>query len=116
MFNDQNMVKFFDFNKLSGLSYEERHKNVLYETDEFKIRIVDLPENESLPECDMATHVILVVLQGHVDVTIYGVVHHLSEKQSLVSEPALFSMHSQKGAKLMGIQIKKQRGSILWVG
>lgn len=29
----QSMAKIFDFNKLSGLPYEERHKNVLYKTE-----------------------------------------------------------------------------------
>ena len=101
------MAKIFDFNKLSGLPYEERHKNVLYQTDEFKIRIVDLAENEGLPECNMETHVVFVVMQGQVDITVNGEVHQLSEKQSLTSEPGVFSMHSQKGAKLIGIQIKK---------
>ena len=101
------MADIFDFNKISGFPYEDRHKNVLYQTDEFKIRIVDLPENGSLPECDMETHVVFVVMQGQVDITVNGVVHQLSQKQSLASEPAVFSMHSKKGAKLMGIQIKK---------
>lgn len=103
------MAKIFDFNHLSGLPYEERHKNVLYQTDDFKIRIIDLPENGDLPECDMETHVVFVVMQGQVEITVNGVVHHLSEKQSLASEPGLFSMHSQKGVKLMGIQISKKK-------
>lgn len=103
------MAKIFDFNKLSGLPYKERHKNVLYQTDDFKIRIIDLPENGGLPECGMETYVVFVVMQGQVDITVNGVVHNLSEKQSLASEPGLFSMHSQKGAKLMGIQISKKK-------
>ena len=101
------MTEVFDFNELSGLSYEERHKNVLYKTDDFKIRVIDLPENGSMPECHMETHVVFVNMQGQVDITVNGQVHRLSEKQSLASEPAVFSMKTIKGAKLMGIQITK---------
>ncbi len=100
-------MELFDFNKIKGLPYEERHKNVLYKTGDFKIRVVDLPENGSMPECNMETHVVFVVMQGQVDITVNGKVHTLNEKQSLASEPAVFSMKSIKGAKLMGIQITK---------
>lgn len=101
------MADIFDFSKISGFPYEERHRNVLYKTGDFKIRIIDLAENGAIPECNMETHVVFVVMDGQVDITVNGEVHHLGEKQSLASEPAVFSMHSQKGAKLMGIQINK---------
>ena len=97
----------FDFNEIEGLPYEERHKNVLYNTDAFKIRVIDLPENGSMPECNMKTHVVFVVMHGWVDITINGQVQSLKENQSLASEPAVFSMKTDKGAKLMGIRIKK---------
>ncbi len=58
----------------------------------------------------METHVIFVVMQGQVDVTVNEQVHSLSENQSLASGPAVFSMKSRKGAKLMGVQIKKTKG------
>lgn len=101
------MAKIFDFNKLSGLPYVERHKNVLYKTEDFKLRVIDLQEKGFVPECTMDTHVVFVIMQGQVDITINGNVHHLSEKQSLVSGPAVFSMNTDKGAKLMGVQINK---------
>ena len=101
------MAVLFDFNKIIGFPYEERQKNVLYKTSDFKIRVVDIPENGTMPECDMETNVVFVVMQGQVDITVNGQIHNLNEKQSLISEPAVFSMFSPKGAKLMGIQIKK---------
>jgi len=101
------MTKIFDFNKIEGFPYEERQKNVLYNNDDFKIRIIDLAENGSLPECNMESHVVFIVMQGQVDITVNRKVNSLSEKQSLASEPAEFSIKTDKGAKLMGIQIKK---------
>lgn len=100
-------MEIFDFNKIEGKPYEERHKNVLYKTEDFKIRVIDLPENGTMPECNMETYVVFVVMHGRVDITINGQVHSLKEKQSLASEPAVFSMKTTEGAKLMGIQIKK---------
>lgn len=101
-------MEILDFNKIVGKPYEERHKNVLYKTGDFKIRVIDLPENGTLPECDMETHVVFVVMSGQVEITVNGQVHSLGEKQSLASEPAVFSMKTNEGAKLMGIQIKNK--------
>lgn len=103
-------MEIFDFNKIIGFPYEERHKNVLYKTDAFKIRVIDLSPNGRMPDCEMDTHVVFVVMKGQVDIQVNGQVHSLSEKQSLASEPALFSMESRDGAKLMGIQIPKNKG------
>ncbi|HDR88202.1 MAG TPA: hypothetical protein ENN63_01055 [Bacteroidetes bacterium] len=102
------MAIILNISENSGMPYEKRNKNVLYQADEFKIRIIDLPENGSVPPCEMVTYVVFTVMQGEVIIMADGVPHHLSEKQSLVSEPAVFSMKSSKGAKLMGIQIKKR--------
>ena len=100
-------MKIIDFNKMKGFPYEERHKNILYSTDEFKIRIIDLPENGKLPDCEMQSHVVFVVIKGQVSVKVNGEEFSLSENQSMVSVPATFSMNTIKGAKLMGIQIQK---------
>lgn len=96
-----------DFNKITGFPYEERHKNILHISSDFKIRVIDLPENGKMPECAMATHVIFVVMQGQVDITVNGKEYNLNQKQSMASEPAVFSMKTCEGAKLMAIQIQK---------
>ncbi len=100
-------MEIFDFNKITGFTYEERHKNVLHKTGDFKIRVIDLPENGTIPECEMATHVVFVVMHGQVDITVNGKEYSLFEKQSMASDPAVFSMKTREGTKLMGIQIQK---------
>jgi len=100
-------MEILDFNKITGFSYKERHKNILYNTGDFKIRIIDLPKNGNLPECNMESHVVFVVMHGHVDINVNGEKFSLTEKQSMASEPGSFSMSTINGAKLMGIQIKK---------
>ena len=100
-------MKILDFKKIKGFPYHERNKNVLYNTNDFKIRIIDLPENGALPECEMASHVVFVVMHGQVDINVNGKKFSLTEKQSIVSEPGAFSMSTINGTKLMGIQINK---------
>ncbi|MBI9066584.1 MAG: hypothetical protein JEZ09_04785 [Salinivirgaceae bacterium] len=102
-------MEILDFTKLNGFPYGERHKNVLYNSDDFKISIIDLPENGSLPECNMESHVVFVVMHGQVDININGEKFSLIEKQSIASEPGLFSMKTLQGEKLMGIQIQKHK-------
>jgi len=98
-------MEIFDFNKVTFFAYEERHKNILYNTGDFKIRVIDLAVNGKMPECEMATHVVFVVMDGQVDIMVNGKEYSLGEKQFLASEPATFSMKTCEGAKLMGIQI-----------
>lgn len=100
-------MKTLDFNKITGFKYEERHKNILYNSDDFKIRIIDLTKNGNLPKCNMESHVVFVVMHGQVDITVNGEKFSLTEKQSIAAEPGTFSMSTINGAKLMGIQIQK---------
>lgn len=102
-------MEILDFTKITGFPYEERHKNILYKNDDFKIRIIDLPENGSLPECDMESYVVFIVMNGQVDINVNGEKFSLTEKQSMASEPGTFSMRTINGAKLMGIQIQKSK-------
>lgn len=103
------MAEILDFNRNSGFPYQERQKNVLYSNEDFKIRIIDLAANGSLPECNMESHVVFVVMHGRVEINVNGEKFSLMEKQSLASEPGTFSMSTINGAKLMGIQIKKHK-------
>lgn len=85
--------------------YEQRRLNVFYQVPEFKMRIVELPPNGELPECQMQDHVVFYVLSGEADVLVDGEASTLREGQCLVSPPAKFKMSSRTGVRLMGIQI-----------
>ncbi len=100
-------MKVFDLNEMKAFPYEQREKNVFYQTKEFKARIVELPPGGQMPTCEMASHVIFYVLGGEVRVTVNSVTIDLKEKQCLIAEPATLSMTTENGARLMGIQIAK---------
>jgi len=98
-------VKVFDLNSMAALPYEQREKNVFYQTKEFKTRIIELPPGGHMPVCEMVSHVIFYVLNGEVKVTVNSETIALKEKQCLITEPATISMKTESGVKLMGIQV-----------
>jgi len=98
-------MKVFDLNEIAALRYEQRDKNVFYQTKEFKTRIIELPPGGQMPTCEMASHVIFYVLGGEARVTVNSKTVEIKEKQCLITEPAPLSMITENGVRLMGIQI-----------
>ncbi|GAB4452751.1 MAG: hypothetical protein Fur0028_08250 [Bacteroidales bacterium] len=101
-------MKTFDINSIKAFSYTEREKNVFYKADEFKMRIIELAENQELPECEMKSYVIFFLVKGKVEATVNIEKTILNEGQFLVSEPAIFAMKAIENSRLIGIQINKQ--------
>ncbi len=86
---------------------EMKEKQVLRVEEEFKLRHILLSEGEKIPPCEMSTYVIFVVLHGEAEVTVDGESVTLSKGKCLITEPATLSMKTEKGAKILGIQISK---------
>jgi len=100
-------MRVFNLKERAAFPYEQREKNVFYQTDEFKARIIELPPGGQMPTCEMASHVIFFVLDGEVKVTVNSETAVLKEKHCLISEPATISMITESGARLLGIQVIK---------
>ena len=100
-------MKMFDLDEMTAHPYEEREKNVFYHAKEFKTRVIELPPGGRIPLCEMAEHVIFYVLNGEARLSVNSEEVVLKEKQCLITEPATISMKTERGAKLMGIQIAK---------
>ena len=101
------MVKIFELDEMKVFSYEQREKNVFYQTKEFKTRIIELPPGGQMPVCEMESHVIFFVLNGEVKVTVNSESAELKEKQCLITEPATLSMKTIGGVRILGVQIQK---------
>ena len=101
-------MKVFDLEAMKSYPYEERAKNVFYKTNEFKARIIELPENGKMPLCEMDSHVIFSVIKGTAEVTVDKEIVTIKEGQCLMTEPAMLSMSTKNGVKIMGIQIVKK--------
>ncbi len=104
------MMRVVDLKAMVSYPYEEREKNIVYNVEEFKVRIIKLPEDGKMPNCEMPSHVIFYVIKGSVDVTVNQEKATINEGQCLISEPATISMRTIDGAKIMGIQITVRNG------
>ena len=103
-------MKVFKLGEMRVFPYEQRGKNVFFQTDEFKTRIIELPPGGQMPACEMASHVIFYVLDGTVKVAVDSETVVLNEKNCLITEPpATISMITENGVRLLGIQIVKAR-------
>ncbi len=100
-------MKVFDVAEMKVFGYEQRAMNVIDETPEYKIRSIELAPGGSIPQCEMASHVIFVCLVGEVTITINGEDALLAPARGVVTMPSTVSMKSVNGAKLLGIQIPK---------
>lgn len=101
-------MEIFDLLKLSARGYENRDLNVFYQNDMFKARVIALESGGAISECRMESYVLFYVVSGEVLLTKNGECSPLKEDQVFISEPALISMSSVSGARLMGVQIMTQ--------
>jgi quercetin dioxygenase-like cupin family protein len=99
------MMQIFDLHAMTAHPYAERAKNVFYQVEEFKTRIIELPSGGAMPACEMASHVIFYVLAGSADVTVNQEQVTLQEGACLIAEPATFTMRTTTGVKILGVQI-----------
>jgi len=107
--DEKTFMKKFDMAQMDAHEYGQREKNVFYETPEFKMRVIDLAPGQSLPKCEMASHVVFICIKGEAEVSVGEKKIPLSTGQGLVIEPSTVSMKTNTGARLLGIQIAEAR-------
>jgi len=100
-------MQIFDLDSMDTFPYNERDKNVFFKVEEFKTRIIRILPGENIPECEMASYVIFIVLEGEADITVNTDKATLVKNQCLVTDPSIISMQSKNGAKIIGIQVVK---------
>lgn len=96
----------FDLMNLEAEGYEKRNVNVFFENNLFKTRVIVLEPEQKIPECMMDSFVMFYVVKGEVLLRKNEESAVLKEGQVFITEPALLSMETNTGARLMGIQIK----------
>jgi len=99
-------MKIFDLMNLESEGYEQREKNVFFQNDLFKTRVIDLKPGGKIPDCQMDCFVMFYVVKGEVLLRKNDESATLKENQVFITEPALLSMETINGARLMGVQIK----------
>lgn len=102
-------MEVFDLMDLEAHGYENRQANVFFQNDLFKTRVIVLEAGGKIPECKMDSYVMFYVVKGEVLIRKVDETSVLKENQVYITEPALLSMESKAGARLMGIQIIVQK-------
>ncbi|MBC8387640.1 MAG: hypothetical protein H8E13_06275 [Actinobacteria bacterium] len=101
-------MKIFDLYDIESFPYSSRDKNVFYYTDEFKTRIIELAKGDKIPECEMDSYVVFYVIKGEAVITVNTSTSTIDAGKCVITSPAIISLKSDSGARLLGIQIKKQ--------
>ena len=99
-------MEIFDLMNLETEGHENRSVNVFYQNDTFKTRVIVLEAGGKISPCQMETFVMFYVVEGEVVIKKNDESSPLKENQVFITEPALLSMESASGARLMGVQIK----------
>ena len=105
-------MKLLDIKSLHALPYGERDKNLMYQGETFKTRIIELKEKEKLPPgepCKMETYVIFYIVSGRIGLNIDNEYAEAGKDQCVISEPALYQMKALEPTKILGIQIQKDK-------
>lgn len=101
-------MSIFDLMTMEAEGYDNRAVNVFFQNETFKTRIIVLGAEGRIPECQMETYVMFLVIEGEVLLKKNNETSVLKKDQVFISEPACLSMESSRGARLMGVQIKKK--------
>lgn len=105
----ESKMEIYDLISIAAEGYEKRQVNVFFKNDLFKTRAIVLEAGGKIPECQMDSYVMFYVVKGEVLLKKNEETSILKENQVFITEPALLSMESETGARLMGIQIKVQK-------
>jgi len=98
-------MEIFDLNDSNVYPFEERDKNVLFQSRAFKVRLIQLEAGGEIPTCAMAMNVIFCVLRGKGIITVNDKTNQVKPHSLIIAPPATISMKSEQGMKLLGVQI-----------
>ena len=100
-------MEIFNLKEMKSFPYSKRDKNVFYSTKEFKARIINLSAGEEIPSCKMPSYVIFYIIDGEAVITVNSKELTIETGKCLITEPAILSVKTVAGVKMMGIQINK---------
>jgi len=98
-------MEIFDLNEIRIYPFVEKERNVIFQSEAFKVRLIHLEAGGEIPPCTMTTNVLFCVLQGGGVITVNESSNQVKSHSLVITPPATISMKSEKGMKLLGIQI-----------
>lgn len=101
-------MEIFDLENMKVHPREERGRNVFFSTGGFKARLIHLEPGQKIPECEMRSFVVFLVIRGSARVQVNGESRSIARGNCVVTEPAMVSLLSEEGALIAGFQINAQ--------
>lgn len=86
----------------------EENSEVFYEVEEFSGRVVELPPGGNMPPCEMDSYVMFYAIAGEATVTVDGEEARLQKGTSMVTGPATLSLETEKGVRILGVQVTEK--------
>ena len=102
---NQQLIKVFDLNDIHVHPFEERERNVIFQSETFKVRLIQLEAGGEIPPCNMAMNVLFCILQGEGVIVVNEVSNQVKPHSLVITPPATIAMKSEKGMRVLGIQI-----------
>ncbi|MFO7611876.1 MAG: hypothetical protein R6W99_05235 [Clostridia bacterium] len=99
-------MEIYDLSEMKAGDGEGGGVNVFYENELFKTRLISLGAGAEIPQCLMEDYVMFYVLDGEVIMSRNDEQAVLGKTRMLITEPARLSMKTEKGARILGIQVK----------
>jgi len=99
-------MEIFDLMNLEAEGYEKRNVNIFFQNEVFKTRVIVLEAGGKIPQCQMDSYVMFYVVKGEVLLRKNNESSIIKENQVFITEPAMLSMETTEGARIMGVQIK----------
>ena len=104
-------MNIYDLNKLELDPDAGGNCGVFFQNDLINARLIVLGAGDKISDSAVDTWVMFHVVKGEVQVTRNGETAVLKENQVFLSEPAVVSLESVQGARLIGMRISIQRGT-----
>jgi hypothetical protein len=98
-------MEIFNLDNIRIYPLEERDKNVLFQSETFKVRLIQIGSGGEISPCAMATNVLFCVLQGEGVITVSESSNQVKSHSLIIRSLATVSMKSDEGMRVLGIQI-----------
>lgn len=102
-------MNIFDLTKQELDCGQDGSCKVFYENDLFNARVIVLAAGQKMPECQVKAYVMFYVVKGDVLLKRNDETVSLGENHLFITEPAVLSLQSELGARLMGIQVNTNK-------
>ena len=100
-------MNIYDLNKLELDPNAGGNCGAFYQNDLINARLIVLQAGQKISDARVDSHVMFYVVKGEVTLTRNGVTAALHENQVFLSEPAVVSLETVRGARLMGVRISQ---------